>query len=126
MSLPTEGGSATVAVSATQDWKFENVIFSSETGKTQLVTTKDTVDAWFTVSHVSGTAGQSEIVFSADAFEGGREVELQINVGGNTQFLMVRQGTAKAVMATCAEVLAGTDGKTYKIKGTCTSIANTS
>lgn len=125
VSLPTEGGSATVAVSATQDWKFENVIFSSETGKTQLVTTKDTVDAWFTVSHVSGTAGQSELVFSADAFEGGREVELQINVGGNTQFLMVRQGTAKAVMATCAEVLAGTDGKTYKIKGTCTSIANT-
>lgn len=125
VSLPTEGGSAKVAVSATQDWKFENVIFSSETGKTQLVTTKDTVDAWFTVSHVSGTAGQSELVFSADAFEGGREVELQINVGGNTQFLMVRQGTAKAVMATCAEVLAGTDGKTYKIKGTCTSIANT-
>ena len=125
VSLPTEGGSATVAVSASQDWKFENVIFSSETGKTQLVTKKDTVDAWFTVSHVSGTAGQSELVFSADAFEGGREVELQISVGGNTQFLMVRQGTAKAVMATCAQVIAGADGKTYRIKGTCTAIANT-
>lgn len=125
VSLPTEGGSATVAVSASQDWKFENVIFSSKTGKTQLVTKKDTVDAWFTVSHVSGTAGQSELVFSADAFEGGREVELQISVGGNTQFLMVRQGTAKAVMATCAEVIAGADGKTYRIKGTCTAIANT-
>jgi hypothetical protein len=125
VSLPTEGGSATVAVSASQDWKFENVIFSSETGKTQLVTKKDTVDAWFTVSHVSGTAGQSELVFSAGAFEGGREVELQISVGGNTQFMMVRQGTAKAVMATCAQVIAGADGKTYRIKGTCTAIANT-
>jgi hypothetical protein len=125
VSLPTEGGSATVAVSASQDWKFENVIFSSETGKTQLVTKKDTVDAWFTVSHVSGTAGQSELVFSAGAFEGGREVELQISAGGNTQFMMVRQGTAKAVMATCAQVIAGADGKTYRIKGTCTAIANT-
>ena len=28
-------------------------------------------------------------------------------------------------MSTCAEVLAGADGKTYRIKGTCTAIANT-
>ncbi|MGN1221110.1 MAG: hypothetical protein ACI4TU_09230, partial [Candidatus Cryptobacteroides sp.] len=42
-----------------------------------------------------------------------------------TQILRVRQGSLEASSATCAEIIAGPDGKTYRTKGTCTAIANT-
>lgn len=109
VSIPADGGSSEITVQANADWAFN----------------AEEIPTWLTVSNLEGTAGETKVTFAAEAFEGGREVELKIAVGANTQFLMVRQGTAKAVMATCAEVIAGADGKTYRIKGTCTAIANT-
>lgn len=109
VSIPADGGSADITVKATGDWAFN----------------EEAIPEWLTVSQLTGTAGESTVSFSAAAFEGGREVELLITAGDNTQYLKVRQGTAKAVMATCAEVLAGADGKTFRVKGTCTAIANT-
>ena len=35
------------------------------------------------------------------------------------------QGLSTVSTATCAEVIAGPDSKTYQVKGVCTSIANT-
>ena len=52
-------------------------------------------------------------------------MELCILAGKDKQFVIVRQGSLDASSATCAEVLAGSDGKTYRVKGTCTAIANT-
>ncbi|MBQ2366313.1 MAG: BACON domain-containing protein [Bacteroidaceae bacterium] len=124
VALPANGGSDTVYVNAKADWKFNNVAFDAE-GKTVLIEKGDTTAAWFSVSQVEGTPGASVLVFSADATNGGREVELSINVAGLTQFMKVRQGSMEASSATCKEVIAGADGKTYRVKGVCTAIANT-
>lgn len=45
--------------------------------------------------------------------------------GGTTQYVNVMQGLSTVSTATCAEVIAGPDSKTYQVKGTCTAIANT-
>ena len=124
VALPANGGSDTVYVNAKADWKFSNVAFDAE-GKTVLIEKGDTTAAWFSVSQVEGAAGPAVLVFSADAVNGGREVELAINVAGLTQFMKVRQGSMEASSATCKEVIDGVDGKTYRVKGVCTSIANT-
>ena len=99
VSIPADGGLSEITVQANADWAFN----------------AEEIPDWLTVSQLEGAAGEAKVTFAAEAFEGGREVELKIAVGSNTQFLMVRQGTAKAVMATCAEVIAGADGKTYRM-----------
>ena len=74
---------------------------------------------------MSGAAGETKVTFSAEAFEGGRELELTIKVGENSQFVRVRQGSMTAVTVTCAEANASPEGKNVRVKGVCTSIANT-
>lgn len=82
--------------------------------------------SWLTTaSAVKGGAGEYKVEFSAEKVAGGREIELRIVAGSNTQYLRIRQGSLEASNATCAEVLAGPDGKTYRVKGTCTSIIQT-
>lgn len=125
VSLNTAGGSASINVSATSDWQLEKVF---------KVTTKDengkNVDKfyetpeWLTVNQTSGTAGQSALVFSAEAGVG-RSCELVISCGDKTQRVNIIQGIAEVAEATCAEVIAGPDSKTYRVTGTVTSIANT-
>jgi len=107
VTIPESGGSVTVNVSAQDSW------------------TLSELPSWLTANVTSGSAGDTKLTLSADAVSGGREQELTISVGNNTQVLMVRQGSLEAATATCAEVIAGADGKTYRVKGTCTSIANT-
>lgn len=110
VAIPVGGGTTQITVSATEAWSIQNT---------------DKLPEWLTVSPVSGGAGDTKVSFSASSIDGGREVELTILAGKNTQFLKVRQGSLEAVSATCADVIAGPDGKTYKVKGVCTSIANT-
>lgn len=130
--IPAEGGSKTVNINASSDWQF--VGLTDKNGKQQSYTVKtkngvkDTTytDLWFTLSQLTGTAGQTQLTVSADACDYGRETELKFAFGnGTSQFLMVRQGDIEAQTATCAEVIAGADGKTFRVKGTCTAIANT-
>ena len=109
VSISVDGGSSTVTVNATEDWAFEM---------------GEDWPSWLTVSPVSGTVGETPVTFTADANQG-REAEVTIKAGENTQFIRVRQGSLEAASATCAEVNAGPDGKTYKVKGTVTSIVNT-
>lgn len=131
VSIPAEGGTAKVTIKSVTDWIITNVVVDEETGEQMLVDAKGNKSKlWFTLSQLSGAANTGENPFTelsmtAAAVDGGREVELQISAGNNTQFLMVRQGSMEAVMATCADVIAGADGKTYRVKGICTSIANT-
>lgn len=107
VSIPQNGGSVTINVSAKDSW------------------TLSELPSWLTANVTSGSAGDTQLTLSADAADGGRETELTIAIGDYTQFLMVRQGTTEVTTATCAEVIAGADSKTYRVKGTCTKISNT-
>lgn len=125
-TIPEAGGSTTITIKATGDWKIENVI-KNENGEFKLVDEKgNESNAWFTLSQLSGSAGDTELTITADEVDGGRETEIRIGIGEYTkQFFMIRQGSLEAQSATCADVIAGADGKTYRVKGVCTSIANT-
>lgn len=131
--LPVDGGSVTLTVNATEDWAFDtlytkdawpNVITRKKNDAGEYYVSK--VEAsWLSVDKMAGAAGETVLTFSADSVAGGREIELCIKAGLNSQFIKVRQGSMEASSATCAEVIAGPDGKTYRVKGVCTSIANT-
>ena len=120
LSIPMTGGDVSVVLTATADWKFENAFDQDSKNKKVLP-----VPTWLTASQTSGGAGQTTITFHADASDAGREAMIEILVGGIKQFLVVRQGSLEAASATCAEVIAGPDSKTYLVTGTVTSIANT-
>ena len=108
LSISEEGGTAELTVTATEDWAFV-----------------EAAPEWLTIDKMSGAAGETVVTFSAEKTTSGREAELSIKAGGNTQYLRVRQGSLEASSATCAEVIEGPDGKTYRVKGTVTAIANT-
>ena len=123
VSIPAGGGDANVVVTSTQPWAFvKAVVVGQDADKKDIY---GELPTWLTANTVSGPAGETKVVFHADAIDGGREQELQISCGDHTQYLIVRQGSLAAVKATCAEVLAGAEGKTYTVTGVCTSIANT-
>mgnify|MGYP003407617999 CR=1 FL=1 len=127
LSIPTTGGTATVTVTATEEWAF----VEDDTWPNVITRDKDTKEitksepAWLAVDKMSGAAGETVLTFSAEASDAGREFELQIKAGNNTQFIRIRQGSMAAVSATCKDVIAGPDGKTYRVKGVCTSIVQT-
>ena len=105
VSLSTSGGSTSINVEATGSW------------------TVSGAPEWLTVSPASGT-GNGTITFSAEAAEG-RTAEVLISCEGKTQHINVIQGIATVSNATCAEVIAGPDSKTYRVTGAVTGIANT-
>jgi hypothetical protein len=114
IGLPLEGGINTTAVKATANWSFDT----------------SAIPDWLTVSPTSGGAEVEHIVFAADANTGAaeRSAKLVVNVGGKQQRFTVVQagpGAVEAPLSTIAEVAAGTDGVTYRIRGTVTVIANT-
>lgn len=126
LSIPENGGNAKVTVKATKSWAFENIfrtITKNDDGTRD--TTYNALPDWLTADVLSGGAGETVVTFHADATSGGRQAELHIVSGDHTQFLMIRQGSMEAASATCAQVIAGADGKTYRVKGTVTKIANT-
>ena len=105
VALDVNGGATSIDVIATGAW-----------------TVTDVPD-WLTVSPASGS-GSGTITFSAGPGEG-RTAEVLINCEGRTQHVNIIQGIATVSNATCAEVIAGPDSKTYRVSGTVTSIANT-
>lgn len=113
VSIPVAGGSTSITVKAKDNWTLEKV-----------VSKKDSVK-WLTVSSTSGTAGESTLTFTAPSAIDGRSAEVLLQCGGKTQRINVIQGLSKIASATCAEVIAGPDSKTYQVTGVCTSIANT-
>ena len=124
VSIPLEGGSVDVAITAVDAWE---VTKHYDTGKKDddKKAIMDYAPAWVTLSSTTGAAGQSRLTITATATESGREVELQLKSGSKLQHIIVRQGSVEAEEATCAEVIAGPDGKSYIVKGTVTSIVNT-
>lgn len=112
ISIPAEGGDVQVTLNAGEAWEFS--------------TEKDfAIPEWITVSLTSGEAGKTELTFSAEASDAGREAELKIVSGTKSQFLKVRQGEMTASKATCKEVNEAPDGKSFVVSGTITKIVNT-
>lgn len=70
-------------------------------------------------------AGETKITFKADPSKAGREITLALVCGSSKQHFVVRQGSIAPEDATCNEVINGPDGKTYRVRGVCTSIVNT-
>lgn len=112
LSTSSDVNSCTIVVDATEAWTVQALDPKKE-------------GAWLTVSPMSGSAGQLQITFSAGKTLDGRSAEVRITCGGQTQIINVIQGLSVVSEATCAEVIAGPDSKTYRVKGICTSIANT-
>lgn len=112
ISIPAEGGAVNVTLNAGEAWEF-----SAE---------KDfAIPEWITVSQTSGEAGKTELTFSAEASNLGREAEMKIVAGSKSQFLKVRQGEMTASPATCKQVNEAPDGKNFVVSGTITKIENT-
>ena len=112
ISIPAEGGDVKVTLNAGEAWEF-----SAE---------KDfAIPEWITVSQTSGEAGKTELTFSAEASNLGREAEMKIIAGAKNQFLKVRQGEMTASEATCKAVNEAPDGKNFTVTGTITKIENT-
>lgn len=142
ITIPAEGGECTLTFEASEDWNlvvtdnWPNVIKYEKDESTG----KDKVDAdgnkviesstpsWLAIkdeSKMSGKAGKQSIVFTAVKTESGREIELEIRVGKSAQFFRIRQGSMLASVATVKDVMAGPDGKTFRVKGVCTNITGT-
>lgn len=109
VSIDIDGGSTSIDINAVDAWSIN----------------EEDIPEWLTVSPTSGGAGESKITFSADAAPDGRTAELHISCAGRTQNINVIQGLATVQEATCKEVLAGPDSKTYRVTGTVTNIFNT-
>ena len=131
--LSENGGTVELTVTATEAWAFDT-LYTEDVWPNVITRTKNDAGeyyvskceaSWLSVDKMSGEAGETVLKFSADSVAGGREIELCIKAGLSSQFLRIRQGSLESVSATCADVIAGPDGKTYKVKGTVTSISNT-
>lgn len=109
VTIPAEGGQVEITVNTIDNWEITGI------------------PEWLTVSPTTGTAGESKVTFSAGEATATNEALLYLNCAGASQAINVLQLTEKVELpiSTCAEVVAGEDGVVYRVKGTVTSIANT-
>lgn len=127
MSMPINGGKITLDIDANVDWEFvtndnwpDVIVRDNKTGEI-----KSQTPSWLAADAMSGKAGKSTVTFTAAESAGGRELELTIKAGASKQFIRVRQGSLTAVTVSCKEANESPVGKNVKVKGTCTSIENT-
>ena len=114
IGLPLGGGTNSSAYEATASWSFDT----------------SAIPDWLTITPTSGGAGSDYIVFFAEPNTGDseRSLELRVTVGGKQQRFTIFQegpGDVEAPLSTIAEVMAGNDGQTFRVRGTVTSIVNT-
>ena len=107
VAVPLDGGSNEITVDATTSWTIADM------------------PSWLTVNPTSGSAGQTKVTFSAPKALDGRTAEIHLSCGNKVQNINVIQGLSTVSTATCAEVIAGPDSKTYRVSGVVTSIVNT-
>lgn len=109
VGIDINGGSTSVGVTATDTWSID----------------PEEIPDWLTVSPMTGQAGQTAVSFSAPAAPDARSTVLHIECRGKRQTINIIQGLPSVTVATCAEVIAGPESKTYRVTGTVKSIANT-
>jgi hypothetical protein len=103
VSLPVGGGTTTVELNVNGDWT---------------ITKTDSKATWLEIPTPAGNADTKTITFSAPATDGGRTTEVILTCGEEKKHINVVQGITVAQNATCAEVIAGPDAKTYRVTGT--------
>ena len=124
VSIPQEGGDASITVKARGAWAFDDLFMTitrNDDGTRD--TTYAALPAWLTADKLAGEAGETTVTFHAEGTNGRRETELRISTGIDKQFLIVRQGSMEASDATCKDIIDGPEGKTYRVTGTVTRIA---
>ena len=109
VAIDEAGGSNTITLNAKEAWSFDEA----------------ELPEWLTVSPMAGGAGETKVTFSAPAAPDGRTAVLHIACADKSQTINVIQGLATVSEATCADVIAGPESKTYRVTGTVTRIANT-
>lgn len=109
VGIDVNGGSNNIILNANGAWTFD----------------QDEIPEWLTVSPMSGGAGEYGITFTAPAAPDGRTAVLHVECNGKQQTINVIQGLAVVSEATCAEVNAGPESKTYRVTGTVDRIINT-
>ena len=109
VAIDEAGGSNTITLNAKEAWSFD----------------EEELPEWLTVSPMAGGAGETKVTFSAPAAPDGRTAVLHIACADKQQTINVIQGLATVSEATCAEVIAGPESKTYRVTGTVTKIVNT-
>ena len=120
VGIPVDGGQTVVTVTSSSNWAF---VTEAPDDKGEM---KATIPDWLTISPLSGSAGETKVTFSADAALDARSVALEITCDRVVQNINIVQGMSGGVSeSTCAEVIAGPNGKQYRVTGTVTSIANT-
>lgn len=137
IALPEKGGDVTVEITASEDWTFdidfdvEEKKLDDEKGVVKYYVPTKQLDlkenSWFTVSARSGSKGKTKVTFHADATTDSRSSALQIKAGDKIQNVIVAQtaGAQEVKAVSVKDVIDGTDGKTYRVKGFCTAISNT-
>lgn len=141
VSIDANGGAKTITINADGDWTFDfDVEFATDSidevkGKvnynqkvSQLSLKNDNEDnTWFTVTPTNGQAGTTEIKFEAPAATDDHVSTIKIKIGDSYQTIVVSQkaSSTELPVSTVKEVLAGSDGKTYRVKGSVAAITNT-
>ena len=126
LTISKDGGSVSVKINATEEWAFveddswPNVITRDK--NTHEVT--KSVPSWLSADKMSGGVGETTVTFTAGE-NPGREIEIKIKAGTNTQFIRIRQGDLAPVIGTVKDIISGPQGKNYTVTGKCESIANT-
>lgn len=113
VSLPVGGGSATITVTAKDNWTVEKVMTKTDSLK------------WLTISSTAGSAGETELIFTAPSAIDGRTGQILLKSGDQTQRVNIIQGLPQISEVSVDEANAGPDGKTFRVTGVCTSILNT-
>ena len=109
VSIDVAGGSNTITLNAKEAWTFDEA----------------ELPEWLTVSPMNGGAGETKVTFTAPATLDGRTTVLHVKCADKSQTINVIQGLSVVKPATCAEVIAGPESKTYRVTGTVKSIVNT-
>ena len=109
VGIDEAGGSTTITLNASESWSFDEA----------------ELPEWLTVSPMHGGAGETTVTFTAPAAPDGRTAVLHISCADKSQTINVIQGLSTVSEATCAEVNAGPESKTYRVTGTVTRIINT-
>lgn len=136
VTIDPKGGEASIEITATENWslnydvdvigkKLDDVkgIVADTTQSKQLELDDNT---WFTVSAEDGSKGKTTVTFTASATETSRSSSISIKAGDKLQTLIIAQ-TVKAdvEVVSVKEVLEGVESKTYRVKGSCSTISNT-
>lgn len=128
VSLPVAGGEETVVVKG--HYKSYTIVDNSDAA---IDLADKTYPTWLEVKEEVAKDKDGNVLpntynltFKAAASETARTAYVKIYVDGQTQRIMVLQGVqGEVAISTCAQVIAGADGSTYRVKGKVTKIANT-